>query len=92
MGEADGYARAARIGNTIHISGMTAVACFGNVVGLGSFFDVLRPPRRDCGAALHDVVPTSMFVVDVEQWEALGEAHREEFGDIPPAARMIEIA
>ena len=91
MGEADGYARAARIGNTIHISGMTAVACFGNFVGPGSSFNVLRPPFATA-AALNDVVPTSMFVVDVEQWEAFGEAHREEFGDIRPAATMIEIA
>ena len=44
VGEIEGYVRAARIWNNIYISGMTAVACLGNVVGPGSSFNVLGSP------------------------------------------------
>ncbi len=33
-----------------------------------------------------------MFVTDITQWEAFGRAHGEFFGDIRPAATMIEVS
>ena len=33
-----------------------------------------------------------MFVTDIAQWEAIGRVHGEYFGDIRPAATMVEVS
>jgi enamine deaminase RidA (YjgF/YER057c/UK114 family) len=33
-----------------------------------------------------------MFVTDISQWEAIGRAHAEAFGEIRPATAMVEVA
>ena len=97
--DAVGYARAVRLGSTIHVSGTTAVDPDGNVVGprdAGAqarfIFERIETALRDCGASLSNVVRTRIFVVDIDQWAAVGAAHREVFGEIRPAATMVEVA
>jgi enamine deaminase RidA (YjgF/YER057c/UK114 family) len=34
---------------------------------------------------------TRMFVTDIARWEEFGRAHREFFGDHPPATTMVEV-
>lgn len=42
-------------------------------------------------ADLSDVVRTRIFVTDIDCWEDYGRAHREFFGENPPAASMVEV-
>jgi len=87
-----GYSRAVRVGNLIFVAGTTA-----NTPGADAYTQTVEilgridTALRQAGASIEDVVQTRMFVTDIDQWEAYGRAHAEFFGDIRPAATMVEV-
>jgi enamine deaminase RidA (YjgF/YER057c/UK114 family) len=47
---------------------------------------------NEAGAVLSDVVRTGVYVTDISRWREVAAVHAEIFGEIRPAATMVEIA
>ncbi len=94
-----GYSRAVRVGSQVYVAGTTAVDENGQTLCPGdpyrqtkAILRKIEQALQEAGATMHDVVRTRLFVTDINHWQEIGRAHGEFFGDVRPAATMVEVS
>lgn len=94
-----GYSRAVRVGHMVFVSGTVAADEHGRIHAPGDagrqaayIFNKIDASLRRAGASLRDVVRVRVFLVDMNDLEAVGRAHHAAFADIRPANTTVAAA
>ncbi len=93
-----GYSRAVRVGNVIKVAGTCATDGEGNAYGVGDVaaqvarcFETIAAALEGAGAGLGDIVMTRIYLTNIDDAPAAGEAHGAIFGEVRPACTMMAI-
>ena len=93
-----GYSRAVRAGNQVHVSGTASVMPDGGEPPADAYaqarrcLEIILAALAEVGARPEDVVRTRLYITSADDWEAVGRAHGEVFGEIQPASAMLVIS
>lgn len=88
-----GYSRAVRVGPLVVVSGTTAPGAPDDIgAQTREALRRIEIALVEAGAALGDVVRTRIYVTDISRWRDVAAVHAEVFGQIRPAATMVEVA
>ncbi|WP_151089066.1 RidA family protein [Hymenobacter baengnokdamensis] len=92
-----GYSRAVRVGQVVEVAGTTAqdgetISGSDEYAQTKRILEKIAAALAEAGATLADVVRTRMFVTNIAEWEAVGRAHGEVFGEIRPVTTMVQVA
>jgi len=93
------YSRALRVGDQVLQSGTTAIDTEGNVIGEGdiaaqvdAIMAIAETTMGQAGGRIEDIVRSRIYVTDASLSEQAGLALGKYFGDIRPAATMVEVS
>jgi enamine deaminase RidA (YjgF/YER057c/UK114 family) len=94
-----GFSRAVRVERFVYVSGTTATDESGAAVGIGDvaaqtdyILQKIERALAEAGATLADVVRTRVYVLDADDWEAVGRVHGRYFGATRPANTLVEVS
>lgn len=91
-----GYSRAVRMGDTIYVSGSTALTADGDVAHPGDMYGQNRAALEtifdavgQAGGAVEDIVYTKTFMTDISRIGDRRRAALEAFGDTRPTSTVL---
>jgi enamine deaminase RidA (YjgF/YER057c/UK114 family) len=92
-----GYSRAVVDGDHVWVSGTAPIPADGSDPPSGSYaqarlcLEIVAEALVEAGASLDDVVRTRMFATPDADWDEIGRAHGETFGEIRPATSGVTV-
>jgi enamine deaminase RidA (YjgF/YER057c/UK114 family) len=92
-----GYSRAVVAGGHVYVSGTAPIPADGSDPPESVYeqarlcLGIVLGALAQAGARAEDVVRTRLYVVDAAEFEDVGRAHGEVFGDIRPATAGIVV-
>lgn len=94
-----GYSRAVAVGDSCWVAGTTDAGPDGRSQHPGDVgaqaratLGIIERALAEAGFGLADVVRTRMFVTDIARAGEVTAVHGEVFGDIRPAATLVEVS
>jgi enamine deaminase RidA (YjgF/YER057c/UK114 family) len=88
-----GYSRAVRDGRHVHVAGTAPIGLDSTdpYAQAKRCLEIITDALAELGATPAHVVRTRVYLVDAGDWEAVGRAHGEVFGDVMPASAMLVV-
>jgi enamine deaminase RidA (YjgF/YER057c/UK114 family) len=93
------YSREFFVGDSAWVAGTTDAGPDGRSRHPGDIaaqtravFEIIRAALEQGAFSLNDVVRTRMFLTDIGRSAEVNDVHRELFGEIRPAAAMVEVS
>ena len=93
------FSPAVQVGGLLFGSGQVAQDGDGNTVGVGDctaqtrqVMSRIRTIVEAAGATMQDVVKTTTFLVDINDYPAFSQVRSETFPDSPPASSTVVVA
>jgi enamine deaminase RidA (YjgF/YER057c/UK114 family) len=92
-----GFSRAVRVGDRVVVAGTAPIWPDGSCdpdpqVQAARCLEIILAALAEAGAGPEHVVRTRMFLVDPDDWEAVGRAHGAVFAEVRPASTMVVVA
>jgi enamine deaminase RidA (YjgF/YER057c/UK114 family) len=93
-----GYSRAVRVGDMVSVAGTAPVMPDGGDPPADPYcqarrcLEILVAALAELGAGPEHVVRTRTYLTRAEDWEEVGRAHGEVFGEARPATTMVVAA
>lgn len=92
------YSHAVMAGDTVYVAGQVPVDADGRVVDddaaaqARQVMENLTRVVAAAGATMDDVVKTTVFLIDLDDREAVGRVRRAYFSDPPPANTLLVVS
>ena len=92
-----GYSRAVVAGHHVYVSGTAPIPPDGSEPPESVYeqtrlcLSIILDALAVAGARAEDVVRTRLYVVDAEEFDEVGRAHGDVFGDIRPATAGVVV-
>jgi enamine deaminase RidA (YjgF/YER057c/UK114 family) len=92
-----GFSRAVRRGSRISVSGTAPLDANGETVAGDTYeqaircLEIILEAVEALGGSRDDVVRTRLYITNAEDWEAVGRAHGEFFGETFPASTLVVV-